>query len=786
MSELNFSYKLVYFELPVIAGQEDRLNRQLQKIAMKVASLSGGPSAILKRDDRFHIAIPSDRHFEQTVINVVPSNVKVVLLPEIHSLHYSEIDESNVDVVQKFLDYEIRKQLSSNSQLWKLNSTQFFLKKPKYSNDESSINIYEGFTYKLLRLEDGNFYISLDLSSKYIDKHFLSHHINATNADSIGNRYKGKRCLYLNGDNWYATEIVGFGKPIIEHVFEHDGKEHNVYNYILAHAKSRKNEINKVMKPTDTTLIYKYPGRAMMPHNGATSLARIIYNTQDKEVQVLHKLSIKDPSRRFESISNYVKTYFRVITFNTKAVTVSKFPLVEKIRNFNFPELKFNNGELLKAGHPSTGAKTSLRDFASTRKQLIIRNGVLTKTIFDEQYLVVPDYLDKKLVEAFKKNVEYQIRTLAPAFIGYTIIRYKVLTNQSATIQLQEIERVLKQNNALDGFALFLLPDLSFDSKRHIKNFHDCLKNKFYPNLKVQCASSFKIKSFFKSYTAQENSNELIEFKVPEVSKPKFKSYIFNLAMEHLIVNRKWPFSLSKNLHYDIYIGIDVHDRHAGFTFFFKNGEKILFFPQEVPQKNRSQRAEKLKAGLLYDMIYAKLKEYIPMFSPNPNGIVIIRDGRSFGEEEKALRKVINTLASEGIINKETIKCGVVDLHKQSVIPLRIASQTNSYNNLENPMSGAYKLLNPKEGFIYNTGYPFQIPGSAKPLHLSLKTGDVEFIKVMEDLFCQAMLAFSAPDRSNSLPITIKLIDTLLEPLSGVFEQHDEDEEFEDSVIETI
>jgi len=227
-----------------------------------------------------------------------------------------------------------------------------------------------------------------------------------------------------------------------------------------------------------------------------------------------------------------------------------------------------------------------------------------------------------------------------------------------------------------------------------------------------------------------------------------------------------------------------VHERYAGFTFFFKNGEHIFFFPEQVAKKNKSQRTEKLKAGLLYKMIYEKLKLFIPKYAANPNGIVIVRDGRSFGEEEKALSSVIESLASDGIVSKATLKSGVIDLHKQSAVPLRVASQTNSYNNLENPIAGAYKLFETTEGFIYNTGFPFQIPGTAKPLHLSLKAGDVEFLKVMEDVFCQSMMAFSAPDRSNSLPVTIKLIDTLLEPLAATVEVIEEEEEFEETTID--
>ncbi len=74
---------------------------------------------------------------------------------------------------------------------------------------------------------------------------------------------------------------------------------------------------------------------------------------------------------------------------------------------------------------------------------------------------------------------------------------------------------------------------------------------------------------------------------------------------------------------------------------------------------------------------------------------------------------------------------------------------------------------------------------TAKPLHISLKAGDLNFLYILEDLFHQSMLAFSAPDRSNALPFTIKLIDTLLEPLAAATE-HEEEQEDDEPVDEEM
>src|ERR1043165_8507813 len=81
LHELNFSYRLVQFDLPVIVGKEDHYNTQVNKIDQKGASLIGGPAAIVKRADAAYIAIPADRKLEDTKVDVVPLKVALKLLP---------------------------------------------------------------------------------------------------------------------------------------------------------------------------------------------------------------------------------------------------------------------------------------------------------------------------------------------------------------------------------------------------------------------------------------------------------------------------------------------------------------------------------------------------------------------------------------------------------------------------------------------------------------------------------------------------------------------------------
>ena len=372
---------------------------------------------------------------------------------------------------------------------------------------------------------------------------------------------------------------------------------------------------------------------------------------------------------------------------------------------------------------------------------------------------------------------------IAPKFDSFKIIVYKTLPYESATNQVKIIEEVLAENSVKIGYALLILPHSKNSNKRNIKNIHDLFKNRNYPNIKIQCASALKIESYYRSYTDKEGN---IFCKINQEKIDKYKSYLFNLMMEYLIMNGKYPFALNKNLNYDIYIALDVHERNVGFSFFYKNGEDIVFQYEKVPSTagDYRKRTEKVKAKFIVEKIYPILKEHLEDgYVDNANGIILLRDGRSFEEEDKAMLNIINKLSDDMLIDKNTFKYAIVDIHKNTALPLRVFTQNNSFKKIENPIAGTYKMISPNEGFIFSTGFPFRTGGTSKPLQVALQAGNADFKKIMQDIFGQIMLAFSAPDKPNSLPAPMKLIDLLLESLSTPDDGYDDFTE-EENVFE--
>lgn len=769
LSEINFSYKLI----PTNLSAENRIeinNKMIQKAAQIVSSQNSVPVATYISSGKYYLAVPSNTVLKSTQIQTTPL---IVQLNCSEAIDYSssKFENINSDIILRFLEFKISQHLTENQNLWRGNLNQFFTKIP-LNYDSIKLDIYPGFIYKLIRHQDGHFYIALDLTYKYVDKLSIPSYLKN---EYSRRALRGSHCLYQNGDNWYSIIIEDFGNKINDDEFIKDGKTYKVYDYITQKNRGAKFNLSNILKNDDTTILYKYTGRSMEPHKGAASLARRLFSTNDDIVKSIHNVSILAPTKRFEYIEKSIAKHFNGINFNGIRLVVDEKPKKDQSLHFFLPALKYNNNQVLNINNSS-----EIYDFPANRKRML-KNGILDNSIFQPQYLLVPDYLEKEKINAFKTDIEQEIKRLAPYFDHFELIRYPINLNIPVSNQINKIEEVLMKKDALSGYALFLLPDDKLERLREIKNFHDIIKNRFYDTLKFQCISTEKIFNYYQSFPSTR-SLQLLEYKVAEDKIGKFKSILFNLVLEYLNINRKWAYALKEALNYDVYIGIDIHQRFAGFSFFYKNGEKIFIDTKRVPLKNKSVRVEKIKAVDIIEVVYNKLKSHIPKYCNNPNGIIFIRDGKSFEEEEKAMQEIIERLANENLITKNTLNWGIIELHKQSSIPIRMVIESNNYDKYQNVIAGSYTFISKNEAFIFNTGYPFKIKGTTKPLYLIHRNGNINFEKALQDIFNQSMLAFSAPDKSNSLPITIKLIDSFLQPL--VINEEEFNESFEEEYEE--
>jgi len=327
-------------------------------------------------------------------------------------------------------------------------------------------------------------------------------------------------------------------------------------------------------------------------------------------------------------------------------------------------------------------------------------------------------------------------------------------------------KKFITEKNLTGSNAIFVLPETKGDGGRFNKFLHNIIKKEFFKQVNFKCVSASKLKRYLKVGHGDNSTHYFVQ----DSMMRDFKSYLANTLFEHLIINKKWAYALAKNLNHDLYIGIDAHEFYAGFCFFFGNGETIVFDVDKTAKGTGTFRNEKINYRVIEDKIVEVLQRNLEIGEHNPRSIIILRDGVSYGEEEKALSNALQRLEKMNLLIKAEVKTGVMDVAKSSIIPARAASFVGNSNSLENPESGTHFYMNKKDAFIFNTGAPFKVPGSSNPIHVSFNCGNVDFEKVLEDIFALTQVAFSSPDRPTSLPLPLKLIDTLIRDVAHEYD----------------
>src|SRR5262249_19721635 len=136
----------------------------------------------------------------------------------------------------------------------------------------------------------------------------------------------------------------------------------------------------------------------------------------------------------------------------------------------------------------------------------------------------------------------------------------------------------------------------------------------------------------------------------------------------------------------------------------------------------------------------------------------------SYEQEIEGTEKSMQRLRIDGLLPAET-QLGVVEIHKSTTSHLRLFLERQG--GIENPEIGDWFALSTKQGIICNTGWPFRMRGTVKPLLVNIAHGELAIDKILEDEFGMAMLAWTAPDRPSRVPIINRLGDFFLRPLAS-------------------
>jgi hypothetical protein len=527
-----------------------------------------------------------------------------------------------------------------------------------------------------------------------------------------------------------------------------------VYEYNMTEGKYSKGKFKLPLPKDSETFFHSYTHNSQSAMAGAACLAKAISSADNN----LHKNSINDPNNRFRRIERHVENFLQRLKFNGIDLSVSTKPLKKKCQVFLMPSLKFGKNAILNPYEGEVPYGKPIDHFPKRRREFIYNNGIISDTEFTPQLLLIPDDMIFDFGNSVKYYFDRVLKQIAPQFPGFIVYQYPMKSYPYASKVFSDLRNFILEKGLTGTNAIFVLPESKGDGGRFNKFLHNIIKKEFFKQVNFKCVSATKLNR----YLRLGQSSKSTHYFVPDGMMRDFKSYLANTLFEHLIINKKWPYALAKNLNNDLYIGIDAHEFYAGFCFFFGNGETIVFDVDKTAKSTGTFRNEKINFRVIEDKIVDVLQRNLEIGEFNPKSIVILRDGISYGEEEKALHNALHRLEENKLLNKGEVKTGVIDIAKSSIIPVRAASFVGVSNSLENPESGTHFYMDKNNAFIFNTGAPYKVPGSSNPIYVSFTCGNIDFEKTLEDIFILTQITFSSPDRPTSLPLPLKLIDTLI------------------------
>ncbi|MFN8291426.1 MAG: hypothetical protein U0U70_14310 [Chitinophagaceae bacterium] len=757
--DFNFPYRLVEVIIEGASNEPKEFNKAFFNARNFLSYETKGPVAPAYFEGKRYIAVKADAELSEKVITGSPLTAILRPFGEQQILNAHSMTDENLELALQFLESTIKYQLNRIPVLWDGGTNTFLKKFPLPLSGDIETDIYHGFKYKVVAIDKDNVFFCVDLAYKYAAKQNLHQVLQHYHKDRHNDLVSNRNFLYLNGDDWYTVKGKSVGSSIDKYVMPNGM---TVYDYNMTQGKYAHARYKEPLLKNSETFFHTYTHNSQNSFAGAACLAKAIGSADNN----LHKNSINEPNKRFMRIEKHVENYFQRLKFNGVQLQVSTRPLKKECKVFALPSLKFGKNAILNPYEGEVPYGRPIDHFPKRRREFIYNNGIISDTEFTPQLLFIPDDMMFNFGKSVKYYFDRVLKQIAPQFPGFIVHQYPMKSYPFASKVFSDLKKFIIEKNLTGSNAIFVLPEDRGDGGRFNRFLRNIIKKEFFKQVNFKCVSASKLTQYlFPGKDANSN-----KYFVPDGLMKHFKSYLANTLFEHLIINKKWAYALAKNLNNDLYIGIDAHEFYAGFCFFFGNGETIVFDVDKTAKGTGTFRNEKINYRVIEDKIVEVLKRNLEIKEHNPKSIVILRDGVSYGEEEKALYNALQRLDEMELLNKSEIKTGVMDVAKSSIIPARAASFVGNSNSLENPDSGTHFYMNKKGAFIFNTGAPFKVPGSSNPIHVSYNCGNVDFEETLEDIFVLTQVAFSSPDRPTSLPLPLKLIDTLIRDVAHEYD----------------
>lgn len=770
---LNCQYRL--FLIRGLDTDSEDYEKNAQHLVTRVSREKRVPATICYKDDNAFLALPTGYSDPPNMVKLVRTDVYLDPTPGTFPLRFDKREPETEPLCVRFLQFALQSPFWNSKHLWQPSpGMPYFNKQP--SNSFENFDMYEGFTFRVVPIEDGPLCICVDITHKYVAKRFLS----PTLSNDEFRRIKGSRCVYEYGHRWYEIRLDGYHQLKATEV---KIGEETLIEYILRNT-NKPYPPALISLPRDCAVLTYRDGQGN--HNKVPSaLCRLTYDTEAPEVSRIHRETIKAPGPRSQEIRQMMMANLRGLAFNGVPIKLSERPLTLKRRVFVAPDLKFGRNQTLSVRATPGTRHVTLQRLGADRLSLIYdkQAGYWSSGKLDRQYVIVPNSVACTWGNIFLKELGDELGRLYPDSQPYEpeLIMYRDDVPKTPTHIGREILQAVDSQTRRAGFGLVIIPETDRRTREEDKLAHLVMRELRKRDIHVSVihgstpASSYEFDSKWK-----RSAN-------PKVAG-RLAGYLRNVAMcKVLLLNRKWPFVLDTPLKAQATIGIDVKGHTAGFTFIFDNGQKIRF--ESEVSKDRERLGTPLVEKVLYDTLRDEFLNTLKPF----RSIIFQRQGRVFLTETKGMKRVMDRLKKDGTLSPD-FTWAIVEIPKTSLVRLRLFETMHNPGGesvVTNPEVGHYGKFSNSFGFVCTTGVPFARSGCVRPLMVRKVEGSIPIETAMEDIYALANLTWTRPEDCSRDPLSVKMNDLRLREVAGEYDSDDlrfgsdEEEDEQEGILET-
>ena len=765
LSAIRCKYKL--FRVRGISSTSDDYDKNVQLLSDKLSSITQSPCVSWKENDSLFIAQPSGCKHPPDKVPLIGTEAIFEETDIEREIKYESLTDQMIPLALRFLQHYLARPLDSSPILWRPHAgAPFYQKTPEevFSAISSNVNMYKGFTFRIILLSGNKIGVCVEVSRMYAAKHPLPAKITI---DKF-RKYKNKKCIYEYGNLWYVIRIHGLSDySVSELTLPTNGK--TLFQDIYEKSGNHKSQLVLTMPPDSSVITYKTTTGQI--RNAPSVLCRLAFKTNHHSISKYHSKTIIPPHLRRREIEFFVTTYLRNLNFQGTPIMLSDTMMMIDPDVLVPPDLEFGNNKILSLRNSNGKVCCDIENFGKMKITLLDspEAGYFTQKPLDQQYIVMPKSIMSTFGEAYIEDIKSTVKNAYSPDGRFqynpSIIEYDD-SKKSIYALGNEIISKIESNIFFNGFGLVVIPKLESDDGSK----EDALANLLMSELRKKdiffSISHTEVPT--QNYVRAISEDGLTVWQIAKDQKRanKFKNYLNNLVLNKiLLLNSCWPFVLATPLHADVLLGIDIKNTTASLVAVLKDGKTFVF------QSNESEEKERLSKKRVENQTYRVLERILEGSQIKVKNIVVNRDGKVFPGEIEGVKAALIRLKEQGFL-EEGYQVTFAEVRKSSRTPFRFFEINSSDYRGErtyNPKFGTYKIFG-SDTFLCTTGSPFRLVGTTRPLHIIRVEGPMDMKEIVEDIFSLTNLTWTKIDFCSRLPITIKMADIRLREIAGDYD----------------